>query len=225
MIFLTFLHLLEALLWASQVDLEFWNYCFLEQKFAKCGPRPAVAPPLGNSLQMQKFWRWAPQVVLSQALLCVMLTLKSENHSCKMFQSPNSFCSLQYLWHKIAYMFFLVLGSWLYFAHLFNICLKGIYFFGVDGALLIYVSLITLKHKRYRQISAKSGTNCIKASLVAQMVKNPSAMWETWVWSLGWGDPLEEGMGTHCHSCLENPYGQRSLAACSPCGLKESDMH
>ena len=35
------------------------------------------------------------------------------------------------------------------------------------------------------------------AILVAQMVKNPSAMRETWVWSLGWVDPLEEGMTTH----------------------------
>ena len=35
------------------------------------------------------------------------------------------------------------------------------------------------------------------ASLVAQMVKNPPAMWETWVRSLGWEDPLEEGMATH----------------------------
>ena len=35
------------------------------------------------------------------------------------------------------------------------------------------------------------------AILVAQMVKNPLAMWETWVWSLGWQDPLEEGMVTH----------------------------
>ena len=34
------------------------------------------------------------------------------------------------------------------------------------------------------------------ASMVAQMVKNPTAMWETWVWSLGWEDPLEEGMAT-----------------------------
>jgi len=32
------------------------------------------------------------------------------------------------------------------------------------------------------------------ASLVAQLVKNPPAMWETWVWSLGWEDPLEKGM-------------------------------
>ena len=35
------------------------------------------------------------------------------------------------------------------------------------------------------------------ASLVAQMVKNLPAMWETWVRSLGWEDPLEEGMATH----------------------------
>ena len=33
--------------------------------------------------------------------------------------------------------------------------------------------------------------------LVAQMVKNTPAMWETWVRSLGWEDPLEEGMATH----------------------------
>ena len=35
------------------------------------------------------------------------------------------------------------------------------------------------------------------ASLVAQMVKNLPTMWETWVQSLGWEDPLEEGMATH----------------------------
>ena len=34
-------------------------------------------------------------------------------------------------------------------------------------------------------------------SLVAQMVKKPPAMQETWVWSLVWEDPLEEGMATH----------------------------
>ena len=31
---------------------------------------------------------------------------------------------------------------------------------------------------------------------MAQMVKNPPAMWETWVRSLGWEDPLEEDMAT-----------------------------
>ena len=35
------------------------------------------------------------------------------------------------------------------------------------------------------------------ASLVAQLVKNLSAMQETWIRSLGWEDLLEEGMATH----------------------------
>ena len=35
------------------------------------------------------------------------------------------------------------------------------------------------------------------ASLVAQLVKNPPAMWETRVRSLGWQDPLERGKGAH----------------------------
>ena len=44
------------------------------------------------------------------------------------------------------------------------------------------------------------------ASPVAQMVKNQPAMWETGVLSLGWKDPLEEGMATHSSIlCLETP--------------------
>ena len=35
------------------------------------------------------------------------------------------------------------------------------------------------------------------ASLVAHLVKNLPAMWETWVRSLGWEDPLEKGTATH----------------------------
>ena len=34
-------------------------------------------------------------------------------------------------------------------------------------------------------------------SFVAQLVKNPPAMWETWVQSLDWEDPLEKGKATH----------------------------
>ena len=40
------------------------------------------------------------------------------------------------------------------------------------------------------------GPNC-GVSLVARMVKNPPATWETWVRSLGWEDPLEKGKATH----------------------------
>ena len=36
------------------------------------------------------------------------------------------------------------------------------------------------------------------ASLMAQMVKNPQTMQMTRVRSLGWKDPLEKGMATHC---------------------------
>ena len=32
---------------------------------------------------------------------------------------------------------------------------------------------------------------------MAQMVKHPPAMWETWVQSLGWEDSLEKGMAIH----------------------------
>ena len=35
------------------------------------------------------------------------------------------------------------------------------------------------------------------ASLVAQLVKNLPAVWETWVGSLGWEDPLKKGKATH----------------------------
>ena len=38
---------------------------------------------------------------------------------------------------------------------------------------------------------------CSWASLVAQMVKNTPAMWDTWVRSLDWEDPLEEDMAIH----------------------------
>ena len=42
------------------------------------------------------------------------------------------------------------------------------------------------------QIKGNTGT-----SLVAQMVKRLSTMWETWVQALGWEDPLEKEMAIH----------------------------
>ena len=46
------------------------------------------------------------------------------------------------------------------------------------------------------------------ASLVAQLVKNPPAMRETWVRSLGWDDPLEMGMATQSQ-LVKNPPAMR----------------
>ena len=56
------------------------------------------------------------------------------------------------------------------------------------------------------------------ASLVAQLVKNPSAMWETWAPSLGWEDPLEKGKATHSSVLAWRIHG-----LCSPLGHKELD--
>ena len=57
------------------------------------------------------------------------------------------------------------------------------------------------------------------ASLVAQMVKNLPAVWESWVRSLGWEDPLEKGTATHssilvCRiSWTEEPGGLQSIGS------------
>ena len=61
------------------------------------------------------------------------------------------------------------------------------------------------------------------ASLVAQLAKNPPAMQETWVSSLGREDPLEEGMQPTPVFLPGGSHGQRSLAGYSPWGHKESD--
>ena len=62
------------------------------------------------------------------------------------------------------------------------------------------------------------------ASQVAQLVKKPPTMQETWVRSLGWEDPLEKEMTTHSSILAweipwtEEPGRLRSM------GYKESDM-
>ena len=46
---------------------------------------------------------------------------------------------------------------------------------------------------------------CYIGCLVAQTVKRLPVMWEIWVRSLGWEDPLEKEMATQCSTlCLEN---------------------
>ena len=56
------------------------------------------------------------------------------------------------------------------------------------------------------------------------MVKNPHAMWETWVWSLGWEDPLKESMATHSSILRESPWTEKLGRLYSPWGHRESDM-
>ena len=58
-----------------------------------------------------------------------------------------------------------------------------------------------------------------EASLVAQLLKNPSTMREIWVQSLGWEDPLEKRMATHS-SIID----WRIPWTCTVHGVTESDM-
>ena len=59
---------------------------------------------------------------------------------------------------------------------------------------------------------------------MAQTVKNPPAMKKTWVRSLSWEDPLEEGMQPTPVFLYKEFHGQRSLAGYSPWRHKELDM-
>ena len=63
----------------------------------------------------------------------------------------------------------------------------------------------------------------VRASLVTQKVKTIPAVWETWVWSLGWEDPLEECMATHSSILARRlPMDRGAWWEC-PWGRKESD--
>ena len=56
--------------------------------------------------------------------------------------------------------------------------------------------LITIRAHTHDLVTSQKSI-ISKVSLVAQMIKNPCAMQETWVPSLGYEDPLEKGMATH----------------------------
>ena len=64
----------------------------------------------------------------------------------------------------------------------------------------------------------KRALSSLRAPLVAQLVKNLPATWETWVQLLGWEDPLEEEMATTPVFLPGESHGQRSLVVHSPWG-------
>ena len=72
----------------------------------------------------------------------------------------------------------------------------------ISAKTTMRISRLILAHdnhlmKQPSQREKRGSSLPCRASLVAQMVKNPPAMWEICVRSLGWEDPLEEGMATH----------------------------
>ena len=58
---------------------------------------------------------------------------------------------------------------------------------------------------------------------MAQTVKSLPAVWETWVRSLGWEDPLEKEMATNSSILAWKIPWMESLAVCNPWGCKELD--
>ena len=76
-----------------------------------------------------------------------------------------------------------------------------------------------------REVAEEKETPCLllRASLVAQMLKNLPAVQETWVQSPGWEDTLEKDMATHSSILPGEFYGQRSLVGYSPWSPKELD--
>ena len=62
-----------------------------------------------------------------------------------------------------------------------------------------------------------------RASLVVQTEKNLPAVQEIWVQSLGWEDPLDEGMQPTQVFLPGDFHGQKSLVCYSPSGHRESD--
>ena len=66
-------------------------------------------------------------------------------------------------------------------------------------ASYLYINLYPClpRYKYMEQNKRKVGSMVVWASLVAQRVRNPPAMLETWVQSLDWEVPLEKGTATH----------------------------
>ena len=67
-------------------------------------------------------------------------------------------------------------------------------------------------------------------SLVAQMVKKPPTMWDTWVWSLGWEDPLKKRVVTHfsilaLENSMDRGAWQATVHRVPNSWTQQSDLH
>ena len=71
----------------------------------------------------------------------------------------------------------------------------------LDTCCMIVISEDLFHHKDFKEVwrKPKNTWRGLKSqySLVAQAVKNPPAIWETWLQSLGREEPLEKEMATH----------------------------
>ena len=63
-------------------------------------------------------------------------------------------------------------------------------------AITLLPHILNASDGKWLRLSSYNNIPYTWASMVAQLVKNPPAIRETWVWSLGWEDPLENGKAT-----------------------------
>ena len=106
--------------------------------------------------------------------------------------------------HGVIFLHFI----WVYSCFLWGLLQKNYFTITRNG---IKTGVQTSSHSRYHMENLsirlawvfshlqkrKSSDKQPRASLIAQLVKNLPAMRETWVWSLGWEDPLKKGKATH----------------------------
>ena len=118
-------------------------------------------------------------------------------------------------------MAILTSGRW-YLVILIYICLI------ISDVEHLFISLHTFLIFRWKKLISDLNywDHChapLWASLAAPTVDTLPTMWETWVWSLAWEDPLEEGMATHS-SILAWRIPMDEDMGCSSRGHKELDM-
>ena len=79
--------------------------------------------------------------------------------------------------------------------------------------------------KHQKSVLQKNISHSLFFPFFGNLLDSSPAAQEIWVWSLGWEDPLKEGMATQLqYSYLGNAHEQRSLAGYNPWGRIESDM-
>ena len=109
----------------------------------------------------------------------------------------------------------LLISFWVYPILIFFVFILGI------AHSIIRLSLLNWIYTSQTLIAYDSAP---LTSLVAQTVKHLPTMWEAWVWSLGWEDPLEKEMAAHSSILAWKSHGQWSLVGYSQWGHKELDM-
>ena len=99
--------------------------------------------------------------------------------------------------------------------------IPGILSHGTWGSLQLWAMLGATGSSRGPDCALYYKGSSVVTSLVAQMVKNLPTMWGTQLWSLGWIDPLEKEMETHCSTLAwKIPWREKH----SLWGRKELDM-